>query len=151
MSIAVIQRETAQAAPPDCLFENPYRLVSLWKVLKFHADEFCRACGQIGQIGMEIRCGSTPRSETVGIVSASFRVIAKHATELKLAATLAQMKRVEAYIRDGRDFSYEVFGRELIEVYSRIVDELEARHCMLWTQQKTSILFPIDVGQRFCH
>lgn len=97
-------------------------------MIRFPADEFCRASGQIGQMWMDIRHGAIPRQMSIEAVSASIRVLEKECVNLGLPATLAQIKRVQESIsRSNNSLNLDFWSRALMEVYVRLVDELEAR------------------------
>lgn len=147
----------SETAPSVCLFTgNPNGLVSLWDLVMkdFNAHDFLLTSGQIGQVHMEIRCGRIPRDTTWQSVSGSLQLLEKDCIALELDSTLAQIQRVRETIkRANAGFNLESFGREVMEVHIRMVDELKSRNLYAIEREKAEYLksnqFPSVVAERF--
>jgi hypothetical protein len=124
-------------ALPVCLcpwLENPYRLVSLLDMLRFHADDFCYATSLIGQIYMDLQ-SKIPHQASVAAVRGSIIKLKTHCEAMGLAITSRQIKRVEDLMESnhypGTPEGMSRFGRDLAEINSRLVDELKLRHVLM--------------------
>ena len=128
MSSTVAIREPTDTSLPVRLNENPNGLVSLLEMLRFYAESFCRTSGLIGQVYAQIQQGIQPTTFGWKTISSSLAEVDKYCREMGLAATCAQMARVQQMLTtDSGSFRIETFGMALMEVQTRLIDELEAR------------------------
>lgn len=133
-AIAVLEPAVIHDAPPACLCplrENPYRLVSLWDMLPFLAGDFLRASGVIGQIYARVQHGVMPSEVSWGAMGSELGMLERSCVRLKLTNTLAQINRIKhpSYKLAATDVA--AFGRDLMEVHSRLIDELSARMILI--------------------
>ena len=116
---------------PVCLgSENPHRLVSLWDMLRLDAGGFARVSSLLGQMYMEIRCGKMPEQMSFGVIGPELDLLERNCRAFQLNATLVQVNRAKkqlAAFRQGRGISIQLVASALIEVSSRLSDELGAR------------------------
>lgn len=138
MLATIEQPIETSAGSPVCLWqENPYRLVSLLDMLRFYADKFCRCSSLLGQMFVAIRNGETPIGKSFGLVGSELRRIEKDCEEAGLVVTLAQIKRVHQLVEtDILNTNLPFFGQELIQIQTRLNDELEARLFFSVPQEK---------------
>lgn len=150
---AVIETHNALASPPACLppwQENPYRLVSLLDMLRFHAEKFCRCSSLLGQIFVEIRAGVQPAGTSWSLIGSGLRELRTHCEEMGLLVTLAQIDRVNHMVQSdtGLDNLFQ-FGQELIQVQTRLNDELQSRLFLAISPEK--VRFYSDDAEPFGH
>lgn len=146
-------------ALPVCLppwRENPYRLVSLWDMLRFYAEHFCRASGILGQMYSKIQQGFNLADSSWGVIGGELGLLEKHCDNLGLVITGSQIKRIKTLLDDGHgNVPVEYFGQQMIEVHTRLVDEL-ASHTFLNVvpsrvrfYEPREVLFGLEVDARF--
>jgi hypothetical protein len=103
---------------------------------------------------MEIRHGVMPRGESWSLVSASLSQVETLSKQLGLVATVAQIERTRRMVSgDEGGFDLDSFGRALMEVNVRLIDELEARKIYTIESDRAQYLessqFPGVVCDRF--
>jgi hypothetical protein len=127
--MSTLTHEVGENAPPVCLFtENPNRLVSLLDMLRFYAENFCRCSSLLGQIFVELRSGVQPVDTSWSVIGSALRDLEKYCSEMGLAITLAQIRRVNESVESGFGLSNPLyFGQQLIEIQTRMNDELAGR------------------------
>ncbi len=122
-------------------------------MLRFHAEDFCRASSIIGQCFMELQVGKTASSISLAALNAELGQIEKHCVNLGLTTTLAQLKRV-ALQRGHSAIPPSLIGLNLIEINSRMADELAAKLFLVMDSASVAYyseadLFGSEVGVKF--
>lgn len=142
--------------PPRCpaFGGNPLNVVSLLAVLDFKADHFCRSLSLIGQFHQQIRSGEVPTSDSLNVIAGEIGLLERHCKALGLSATVAQIERVKAmFMGDWRHFTWQILAGAIIEISSRLTDELESRKLYVIDASRNSYLlgnlFSESVGERF--
>jgi hypothetical protein len=100
--------------------------VSLYDVLNFNACPFILACSQIGQIYQQIQSGIIPREDAWPIISGNIADLRTQCDILGLDATRAQIIRIQKMLESTNATSH-MFATALMELNSRLIDELSAR------------------------
>jgi hypothetical protein len=160
-SAAVIEYESSQDAPPACLpiwLENPYRLVSLWNMLRFYAEDFCYATSIIGQIYMDLQ-SKIPQQSSVDAASGALISLASRCETIGLAMTARQIVRVQELLQHGHypftPAGLARYGRDLADINGRLIDELKLRHFFAMDVTRTPYyeqgqpLFGLEVAASF--
>lgn len=129
-------------ALPVCLapwVENPYRLVSLWDMLPFLAYDFCRASGIVAQFYAQINSGILPTSTSLGLVASELGMLERACEPLGLTNTLAQLRRLKPIFttNEPQTVVWDRFARDVMEVHTRLIDELQARMLFCLNSEKT--------------
>jgi hypothetical protein len=155
--LAAIEEQVQSSAPvPACLWqENPYRLVSLWDMLRFNAHEFVSMSNVLGQFTMDIGSGRSPQAESSKQAAQACGHLERHCEKLNLPFTLAQLKRIKNDIL-ASNTNWQTIRAALIEVNQRLWDELESRHFLAFeAQQQGFYETPLrdweTVVERFSH
>ncbi|CAN5468258.1 hypothetical protein BH10ACI4_BH10ACI4_25200 [soil metagenome] len=94
-------------------------------MLRFKAQEFIRASSIIAQMYSQVANGTPPTRGAWEMVATAFASLEMQCEELQLVATLAQMERVKSMVGTT---DFRTFSAALMEVNSRLVDELRSRH-----------------------
>lgn len=132
---------------------NPLRIVSLYSVLEFCAEDFCQAINLIGQFHEMVRSGQRPQSTSVSTVIGELTTLRRNCIPLGLTNTLAQIDRVEKMCDANRNYTYSQISTAILEVSSRLQDELEARKIYMVSSERNAYLvgnqFAPSVGERF--
>ncbi len=123
-------------------------------MLKFNADDFCRASGLIGQLYAQVSNGITPTSRSWNAVAGEMGALQRLCENLGLNSTIAQMKRVKNTISDhSSELDLNRFARDVFEVQIRMIDELEARTLFLMSPEEAKYFsgnqFAQVVAERF--
>jgi hypothetical protein len=133
-------------APPVCLppwRENPYRLVSLLDMMRFYAENFCRCSTLLGQMCSKIQEGVTPSNASWGIIGGELGLLEKYCTEMDLAVTGSQIKRLKHLLGDsGGTLALGYIGQQLTEVQTRLIDELASRTFLSISPSRASYYEP---------
>ena len=141
-AIAAEAISSRQDAPLACLcpwLENPYRLVSLWDMLPFLAYDFCRASVIFGQLYAQIKSDVVPTSGSWGAIAGELGMLERSCEALGLIGTLAQIKRLKPlFIEGSPHVVYADVARDVMEVQTRLVDELQARKIFVIQQELSS-------------
>jgi hypothetical protein len=120
-------------------------------MLRFQGSSFVRASSLIAQLHSQIQHQRVPTEASWSIVIAVLVDLRKECLILKLDATLAQLKRVENTVQHGN--SMEAMVTAIMEVYTRMMDELDARYLYGVDSSKTAYIesnqFSSSVGERF--
>jgi len=138
---------------PDCPSKgNPVSLVSLLDMLRFQGSSFVRASSLIAQLHSQVRHGVTPTRGSWDMVFSSLKDIRIECRILGLDATLAQIDRVENIV--GSDsINVDILANAIMEVNSRMTDELDARHLYGVDSVRAAYIssnqFSRMVGERF--
>jgi hypothetical protein len=143
------------ALPLRCpVFGNLANVVSLRAVLEFNADHFCQSMSLIGQFHQQIRSGEMPTQDSLKVIAGELGLLQRHCTALGLNTTIAQIERVkEMLFGEYRASSWAMVAGAVLEVGTRLTDELEARKMYLVKFERNSYLtgnhFDASVGERF--
>lgn len=113
--------------PPQ---RNSTGVMSLYTVLKFCAEDFCRATNIIAQFRQQVYAGVLPSDSAYSVVGGELGSLQAHCEALGLSSTLAQLKRVKEAFIDARGYPPNVkdFADAIMEISTRLVDELEAKN-----------------------
>jgi hypothetical protein len=132
-----VEASATGEALPVCLcpwLENPYRLVSLWDMLRFYAEDFCYASLLIGQIYMDLQ-SKMPQETSWMAVSGATKALERHCRNIGLPVTLRQIERVNDLMQNGilsqTPSGFARLGREIADISARLVDELRAKQILL--------------------
>jgi hypothetical protein len=117
--------------------QQPYRLVTLMELLRFEADAYCRLMSMIGQIMAHFNIAATTPGMTLNDVVfremiGSLGEMDRLLTTLNLPLAQKHLARTKAEFFDKSDtavpaFTNQSLTRTLVELTTRIVDELEER------------------------
>lgn len=125
-------------------------------MLKFAAEDFCRASGIIGQVYAQVQSGVAPTSTSWNVVSGELGNLERLCEKLALDSTLAQVRRLKAIFLDTANqhkVNIVTLARDIMEVQVRLSDELEARMLFLLNPEEaryfTDSQFTPKVAQRF--
>lgn len=125
-------------------------------MLKFAAEDFCRASGIMGQIYAQVQSGVAPTKKTWNVVSGELGNLQRLCENLGLDSTLAQIKRLKAVFLDTENqhqVNIATLSRDIIEVQVRLADELEARMLFLLNPEEARYFidsqFAPQVTKRF--
>jgi hypothetical protein len=130
------------------------RIWSLIDMLRFLAEDFCRASSLIGQLFSQVNSGVVPVSNSWGAIASELGNLERLCERLGLQSTLAQIKRVKETLFNGsNNVNYANFARDVMEVQIRLMDELEARTLFLMSADEARYFsdnqFAPRVGERF--
>lgn len=134
---------------------NPIGVVSLYSVLEFHAEDFCQANSIIGQFHEMVRSGKVPYGSSMKAIVGELAVLQRRCTPLGLSSTLAQIERVKEmfFSENTHHYTYEQMSTAMLEVCTRLRDELEARKLYMVSVERTAYLssnqFAAVVSERF--
>jgi hypothetical protein len=110
---------------PVCLSENPYRLVSLWKMLQVHAVQFTSLLDHLSRLDQNLGMGIFD-SATVGRVLGAVRYDCE---QLKLISALKQLERIRGTLDSvlaGKSTVNTPAMRSLVsELRNRVEEDLE--------------------------
>jgi hypothetical protein len=138
MATAHIQADRAEEGPA-CLSENPYRLVSLLQMLRFHASHFIAAFSIIGQLLTEIRGRGIPADSSLGELGGRLRMLHEYCNELGMSYSSAHIARMKERISDrSKPVAWEDVSQCLVELQNRVWDELDARTYLQVAANKTA-------------
>jgi hypothetical protein len=122
-------------------------------VLEFCVEDFCQAINLIGQFHEMVRSGRIPQNSSMSMVIGELTVLRRHCIPLGLTSTLAQIDRVEEMFDANRNYTYPQISTAILEVSSRLRDELEARKIYMVSAERNAYLagtqFAPSVGERF--
>lgn len=133
---------------------NLVSVVSLYDMLAFLAEDFCQSVSLIGQFHEMIRCGQRPQNTSSNMIAGELGVLQRHCTALGLSSTVAQIERVkEMWLGDNRHYTIQQISGAILEVSTRLRDELEARKIYIVSVERNSYVsrnqFSPVVGERF--
>lgn len=132
---------------------NSTDVVSLYDVLEFNAEDYCRAASIIAQFHTQIQSGLRPQNSSFGILGGELRILHRHCEALGLKSTLAQLERVSGMIERSEFFTSAQLTNAVMEVSTRLVDELRGRKLYAVSPERDSFLsgtgFPNSVSERF--
>lgn len=141
---------------PRCpLSGNPVSVVSLYSVLDFCAEAFCRATSILAQFRTQVYSGVIPRGSSYGMIGGELGVLQRHCTALGLSSTLAQIERVKEMVNEQHALAHspQAMADAIMEVSTRLIDELESRKFYAVTAERNSYVsgnqFSASVGERF--
>jgi hypothetical protein len=111
--------------PEPPWLRNPYSLVTLMELLRFHANLFCWASGCLSQAFEQIRSDRhwTPGSQET--IASALGALVRESIKLELVSVKSQAERIQRYVNSDTAFSFPEFSRQLIELQTRLTDELE--------------------------
>jgi hypothetical protein len=133
---------------------NPFRVVSLYSMLEVYANSFCRASGIISQFRQQVYCGIQPNEGSFGALGSEMHDLEIQCKTLGLTNTLAQITRVKKSLaNDGIPDNLQIFANAVMEVFTRLVDELESRKFYSINSERLTYIsgnqFSAVVGQKF--
>jgi hypothetical protein len=142
---------------PSCLLnENSPGVVSLYSVLEFYAGDLCQSVSLIAQFHEQFRRGdSLPQSSSYRIIAGELGALQRHCETLGLSTTLVQIERVkEMFFGEHHEsYSLQTVTSAIMEISSRLQDELRARKLYLVSSERNSYLagnqFHASVGNVF--
>lgn len=134
-----------------------HRYWSLLSMLKFAAEDFCRASGILGQVYAQVNSGTIPTAKSWGIVGAELGNLERLCEKLALDSTLAQIRRLKEIFTADKSRQHEIsiapLARDVMEVSVRMNDELQARMLFLMSPEEARYFnnsqFSPKVAERF--
>jgi hypothetical protein len=105
---ALVPAVSEASERPACLApwrENPYRLMSLWDMLRFRADAFCRCSTLLGQMISKIQDHVMPTDDSWGLMGGNLGELERYCDELGLTVTASQIRRMKELLADERSRS----------------------------------------------
>jgi hypothetical protein len=123
-------------------------------VLEFCAEDFCQSVSLIAQFHEQLRNGDRmPQDSSMSIIAGELGSLQRHCQALGLNTTLAQIERVKEMLFGKRSFSIQMLATAIMEITSRITDELTARKLYMVSSERNAYLagnqFAPSVGERF--
>jgi hypothetical protein len=125
-------------------------------MLKFAAEDFCRASSIIGQVYAQVSSGTIPTKSSWNIVSGELGNLERLCEKFALDSTLAQIRRLKAVFLDRANHhqvDIATLSRDIVEVQIRLTDELQARMLFLLNPEEARYFddsqFSPKVAERF--
>lgn len=123
-------------------------------MLRFMADDFCRASSLIGQVYAQVNSGTMPTNHSWGIVAGELGMLERLCEKMGLNSTLAQLRRLKnLFVGGSESVNFANLARDVMEVQIRLCDELEARMSFLMSPEEaqyfTQNQFAPVVADRF--
>ena len=106
---------------------EPVGLVTLYDMLRVYANSFVRAASLIGQLSAYVKSGVDPGASSWGELADALNDLREQCEGMHLPATKAQVQRIE-YIFNAKPLNMTMFLGSLLELTSRLNDELAAYH-----------------------
>ncbi|HEV2501160.1 MAG TPA: hypothetical protein VGY31_16435 [Terriglobia bacterium] len=127
---------------------------SLLAMLRFPAEDFCRASSLMGQIYAQVNNGAIPVSQSWSVIAGELGNLERLCEKLALHSTLAQIRRLKDIFVNGSDHvNYVHLARDVMEVQIRLTDELAARWVFLMSPDEARYFsdnqFKSTVADRF--
>jgi hypothetical protein len=111
-------------------------------MLRFYAEDFCRAASLLGQVHSSLTvAGANPNTKSWASIAGLLGALEKHCEDLGLAATLAQIRRVKPTFVEGRIVDYLQLARDSLEIEIRINDELSSRLLLSVKPENATFMF----------
>ncbi|MGD0790667.1 MAG: hypothetical protein ABR920_02750 [Terriglobales bacterium] len=125
-------------------------------MLRFAAQDFCRASSLIGQVYAQVNSGTIPTKKSWNVIAGELGNLQRLCEKLALDSTLAQIKRLKEIFLDTEN-QHQVnianLSRDIMEVQIRLSDELEARMLFLMNPEEARYFgenqFSPKVAERF--
>lgn len=140
-----------ETVTPACLWrENPYRLVSLWDMLRFNAHTFVAVSTNIGQLLMDIRSGRLPNMESAKSVHQGLELIRTECLDLGLKFSAEQAQRLnvqESWIaaaEQSNPIPMRNLEGQLRELQQRICDEMKGRVYLQLNPDNSQLYSPTE-------
>jgi len=108
-------------------------------MLRFNGDFFVQL-GMLPQVWPRLISGIEPEGESMGACFGAIKHLKTECERLQLPSSLAQCKTIELYVTQKMlhaSGSFQEFGRMLVDLYSRALDELNGR-CLLMVTLDTA-------------
>jgi hypothetical protein len=119
-------------------------------MLRFYADEFCRAASLLGQIHNSLTVGRVaPNNDSWAVIAGALGGLEKHCEKLGLVNSLAQVRRLKPLFTAGKTtFQYDALARDLLEVEIRLNDELSSRLMLAIAPENADLLLAFGPDSR---
>jgi hypothetical protein len=101
------------------------RIWSLLSVLRFYAQSFMAAAGNLSQIAHILNRGEGLRNSHVPELGGMLGELMRECEKVDLPMTLAQLKRIKEGVDKGTFFDYKTMNQQLQELMNRMWDELD--------------------------
>jgi hypothetical protein len=131
-SMSTLTCEVSQGAPPVCLFaENPYRLVTLWDMLRVFADVFVKLIEALKQAELEtsgiIQSTLSEERYTGRLLAIGHTLngIREHCEYLRLRSAEKQCSSIVEWLSTSPTDLKSEFWRMLQELRRRVQEDLE--------------------------
>jgi hypothetical protein len=95
-------------------------------LLRFHANLFSWVTGTLAQVFTQVQHGFHPTPETLGHLGSALGDLERECESLEVPSILAQVKRIKETL-DRSPLADQELARLLMELHTRIMDELEGR------------------------
>lgn len=125
-------------------------------MLEFCAEDFCQSVSLIAQFHEQVRRADTmPQASSLHIIAGELGALQRHCEVLGLNTTLAQIERVKEMFfgQHYQSFSLQTLASAIMEITSRLQDELRARKLYLVSSERNAYLvsnqFHASVGEAF--
>ena len=122
-------------------------------MLDFCAEDFCYAISMIAQFRTQVVNGVVPVNSSFSLLGGSLGTLKRHCERLGLVSTLAQIERISHMIADAQSYTSQVLADAVMEVTSRLIDELDARKIYIVALERNAYvsgnLFSAVVAERF--
>jgi hypothetical protein len=113
-----------------------YSLVSLYDMLRFYAERFCRVSYIFGQISTMLKgIQQIPTDESWTTVSHALQELEQQCQYLHLDVSLAQIARIRSILQLGPPSIIDLV-RNFDELHNRVVDELKSQMILLVPHEK---------------
>jgi hypothetical protein len=133
------------ALPVRLCIENPHGLVSLWDILRFHAEKFVAMSGLLGKV--EIMLMNSPivmREPSIAELRNRLQHCIDLCVEFDLILSVKKLKELHGIMNPASVGWPEEQRRLFGECYSRIHDELEARLFIAAPPSRASFYEPAE-------
>lgn len=107
-------------------------------MLKFCANDFCQAASIVAQFRTQVYSGVIPANGSYGMIGGELGTLERHCAELGLVSTMAQIQRVKQMVDGGGSWSAQAMADAIMEVSTRMIDELEARKLYVVSADRSS-------------